>query len=117
MRLLILLSGLFLLSFNAHALDYKAEYKAYNAAIEAGDEAEAIKRAEAAWQAAETELGDNQTTAILAYNYASLIYDKQPEKTTAAINRVMALTGSPKCMPKNGRKRYSPFCLKRKLLP
>lgn len=68
-------------------------YQAYNSAIEAGDLATAVQEGKAAWRAAEMELGDNQITAILAYNYASLIYNIQPKNAVEALLRVVELTG------------------------
>ena len=44
-------------------------YKAYNAAMTAGDYKTAIKQAKAAWQAAEKSMGENSTTGDLAFNY------------------------------------------------
>ena len=78
----------------AQAGSYKAEYKAYNAALDAGDLAEAIKHAEAAWRAAEEELGDNETTAILAYNFANAVYFSEPDRAIEPLKRVIALAGS-----------------------
>lgn len=80
--------------FEASASEtYKEQYRAYVAAVESGDADEAIARGESAWLAAEKELGDSETTAILAYNYASLIYIRTPEKAIEPLNRVIALTG------------------------
>jgi hypothetical protein len=42
--------------------DHVAHYKAYSEALNRGDPIAAVEHAEAAWRAAETELGDNQTT-------------------------------------------------------
>ena len=44
-------------------------YKAYNAAMTAGDFKTAIKQAKSAWQAAEKEMGGSATTGDLAFNY------------------------------------------------
>jgi len=44
--------------------NHVAYYQSYNSALEHGDRLEAEKFAEAAWRAAETELGDHPTTAI-----------------------------------------------------
>lgn len=68
-------------------------YQQYNEALAAGDFATAAKAGEQAWRAAEGELGDNQTTAILAYNYAALIYFTMPEKAVEPLERVVAITG------------------------
>ena len=48
-------------------------YKAYQAAFKKGDAQLARKHALAAWQAAETHLGDSKTTGDLAQNFALLI--------------------------------------------
>ncbi len=73
--------------------EHVAHYKSYNAAIERGDFDAAAASGEAAWRAAETELGDQQTTAILAYNYARLIYYRAPEKAIEPLERVIAVAG------------------------
>jgi hypothetical protein len=52
---------------------YLIEYRAFREALTAGNGAAATSHAHAAWQAAETELGNHPTTAILAYNYARLL--------------------------------------------
>lgn len=52
---------------------YAKHFQTYQAAEAAGDTAKAILAAEAAWQAAETELGDHELTGILAYNYGSVL--------------------------------------------
>jgi hypothetical protein len=75
----------------AHA-DYKSEYKAYMAAIDAGDAQSAMSHADAAWRAAEGELGDHATTAILAYNFANLVSDTDPESAAKAYDRALAIT-------------------------
>lgn len=72
--------------------DYKRDYTAYAAALDAGDLAAAIRHGEAAWRAAEVELGDHATTAILAYNYATLVADFQPTKAAEAFARALAIT-------------------------
>lgn len=68
-------------------------YKQYNEAIAAGDYATAAEAGEHAWRAGEADLGDHQTTAILAYNYASLIYFRTPEKAIEPLERVVAIVG------------------------
>ena len=73
---------------------YLEEYKAYNAALEAGDSAGAAIHARAAWQAAEQELGDNALTAILAYNYGQLVLITDPKSALAALNRAAELRAS-----------------------
>jgi TonB family protein len=47
-------------------------YRAYQAAMEAGDEAAALEPAYRAWQAAEDASVDAETTGLLADNYAAL---------------------------------------------
>lgn len=74
--------------------DYKSEYKAYLAAFDSGDLAAATRFGEAAWRAAESELGDHATTAILAYNYANLISEFQPSNASEAYDRALAITQS-----------------------
>ena len=73
---------------------YIAEYRAYNDALERGEILEAIARAEAAWRAAETELGDSDTTAKLAYNFAASVYDVDPNRAIEPLQRVIQLTGA-----------------------
>lgn len=68
-------------------------YKHYNEALAAGDFATAATAGEQAWRAAEADLGDHQTTAILAYNYAALIYFTLPEKAIEPLERVVAILG------------------------
>lgn len=70
-----------------------AYYKLYNEALEAGDRAAALKNAEAAWRAAEDELGDQQTTAVLAYNYAWLVYPSDQASAIEPLERVIAIVG------------------------
>ena len=72
---------------------HETHYRAYVEALAAGDRDLAIAEAEAAWRAAEALLGDDETTAILAYNYADLIYNTRPEDAIEPIRRVIALTG------------------------
>jgi|GEM_PF-1627231 len=81
---------------NATAQDkaYLEEYKAYNAALEAGDNAAAASHGYNAWQAAEQELGDNELTAILAYNYGQLVLITDPESALTALNRAAELQAS-----------------------
>jgi len=73
--------------------EHAGHYKAYNEALDSGDLPAAADHAQAAWRAAEREMGDNQTTAILAYNFANLIYYSRPADAIAPLNRVIALTG------------------------
>ncbi len=71
--------------------DYKADYKSYLAALEAGDLAAAAEAGERAWRAAETELGDHKTTAILAFNFANTVAAQNPAKAIEAYERALAL--------------------------
>lgn len=58
---------------SANAQDsYKDHYRAYEAATQAGDADAKLTSGEAAWRAAEAELGAVETTAILAQNH---LYD------------------------------------------
>ena len=52
----------------AQDAEYLIEYRAFRAALEAGDTVRATAHAETAWQAAEELLGDDPQTATLAYN-------------------------------------------------
>lgn len=72
--------------------DYKIAYKAYMAALDISDLAAAMRHGEAAWRAAETELGDHATTAVLAFNFANLVADFQPTKAGEAYARALAIT-------------------------
>lgn len=78
----------------AEASDKHLEaYRNYKAALEMGDN-EAVKLyAREAWRAAEKELGDHQTTAILAYNYANWVYGIDPEIAIEPLKRVIAIAG------------------------
>ena len=51
---------------------YEDHYRAYEAAAQAGDKEAKLTSGEAAWRAAEAELGASETTAILAQNH---LYD------------------------------------------
>lgn len=70
---------------------YVAEFKAYQAAINSGDKDKALSHGLAAWQAAESELGDDRLTAILAYNYGQLAIYADPAKANAALSRAKEL--------------------------
>ena len=80
-----------LLLVSPAAADYRAAYRAYTAAMEAGDYAAAEREAENAWRLAETELGDNPNTAVLAVNYAQLVAESAPAKAAEAYERALAL--------------------------
>lgn len=75
----------------AHA-DYRSEYKQYAEAFNAGDTEGAVAHAEAAWRAAEEELGDHPTTAILALNFANIISPYAPGRALEAYERALAIT-------------------------
>lgn len=75
----------------ALAQTYMDAYRAYNAALEAGDNAAAAEHGYAAWQAAEAELGDDGLTAILAYNYGQLVLFSDAENAAKALRRAEAL--------------------------
>ena len=51
---------------------YLVEYRAYRQAARAGDIDAAVRHARAAWQSAETLLGDDRHTATLAFNFGRL---------------------------------------------
>ena len=72
------------------------EFAAYQAAFAKGDLSATIEHARTAWQAAELELGDSATTAILAYNYArsSFAYADARDSAAAAYRRTLALSES-----------------------
>lgn len=70
---------------------YLVEYRAYSAAVDAGDTAGAIEHGRAAWQAAEQALGDHRRTAILAYNYGRLIVFTDTTKALEPLERSLAL--------------------------
>lgn len=73
---------------------YLVEYRAYNAALGSGDTAAAVQHGRAAWQEAETELGDDRLTAILAYNYGKLVVFDDPAKAIAPLERAHSLMTS-----------------------
>lgn len=87
---LVLLLAVLTISATATA-DYRSEYAAYNTAFSAGNIAAALTHGEAAWRAAETELGAHRTTAILAYNFARLAEYGNPSTMLEAYQRVAAL--------------------------
>ncbi|WP_375203413.1 energy transducer TonB [Hyphococcus sp.] len=70
---------------------YLAEYKLYTEALGARDVAAAEIHGHAAWQAAEAELGENNLTGILAYNYGNLVLFSAPEKAASALHRAEEL--------------------------
>ena len=70
---------------------YLVEYRAYNSALEAGDNDAAAGHARAAWDAAEAALGDHRLTAILAFNYGRLIVFGKAKEALAPLHRARAL--------------------------
>jgi len=54
------------------------EYKAYMAALDSDDRNAAARHRKAAWDAVEEAHGDHQLTAILAFNYAQLVFMSDP---------------------------------------
>lgn len=76
------------------AAEHLIEYRAYQQAFETGDVAGALRHGEAAWRAAETALGDDPTTAVLAYNYARLAftYHETAELARQAYARAIELS-------------------------
>lgn len=73
---------------------YLVEYRAYNAALQAGDATEAATHGLAAWQAAEQALGDHRLTGILAYNYGRLLIFSATEEAAAPLRRASELQQS-----------------------
>lgn len=67
---------------------YLTEYRAFRAALDAGDRAQATVHAESAWQAAEEALGDDPQTATLAYNYSRLVLFDDTDRAADALRRV-----------------------------
>ncbi len=95
MRIIIAASAaLFALFASAAAQEYLDAYKAYNAALERGDRAAAVDAAERAWRAAEKELGDDATTAVLAFNYLGLIAYSDVSRAEEPARRVDELLSS-----------------------
>lgn len=90
MRSAFLLAAALLLSQPALA-DYRSDYKAYLAALDAGDTSAAAEAGERAWRAAASELGDHKTTAVLAFNFANIVAAQDPPKAIEAYERVLAL--------------------------
>jgi len=71
--------------------DYKADYRAYVAALEAGDAVAAIEAGKKTWRAAEAELGDHKTVAVLAFNYANIVAPSDPAAAVEPYERALAL--------------------------
>lgn len=68
---------------------YLTEYRAFRAALDAGDRARAKVHAESAWQAAEAALGDDPQTATLAYNYSRRVLFDDADRARHALRRVI----------------------------
>ncbi len=94
-RLRAALASLFLiLGIGAAAAEdpeYLTQYKLYNQALQVGDAEAAAEHAKAAWIAAETELGDDRLTAILAFNYGRMIFLSDPKNALAPLRRTNEL--------------------------
>jgi hypothetical protein len=70
------------------------EYRAFREALAAGNGEAARSHAQAAWQAAETGLGDHRDTALLAYNYGRLIVFYDTVNSLVPLRRVNELQAS-----------------------
>lgn len=88
---LLILTVLCAAAASGAAADYKSEYKLYAAAMNEGDVDAAIRHSEEAWKQGESEIGDNRTTAILAYNFANLVYEIDPARAIPAFERTLGL--------------------------
>lgn len=73
---------------------YLVEYRAYRQASKAGDTDGAIRHARAAWQSSEQLLRDDQTTAILAFNFGRLQLYRDAGAALPALRRADALQQS-----------------------
>jgi tetratricopeptide (TPR) repeat protein len=79
---------------SADTEQHLVEYRAFREALAAGNDEAAASHARAAWQAAETTLGNHHTTAILAYNYGRLIVFYDTDNSLAPLRRVSELQAS-----------------------
>ena len=68
-----------------------AEFKAFSDATAAGDRDAVLRHGEAAWRAAEAELGDHETTALLAQNFVYEAIWTAPDAARPAATRALAL--------------------------
>lgn len=93
-RLLAAILATFACTVSAANADYRSEYRDYAAAIKSADFEGALEHGEKAWKAGETELGDDRLTAILAFNYANVVYEFDPSKALPAFERALALVES-----------------------
>ncbi len=91
MRALFLFVVLAIAAPAAHA-DYKAEYQAFRQALTAGDYAKVAAHGEAAWRAAEKEIGDSKATAVLAFNYAEHVVINSPQEALEPYARARAIS-------------------------
>ena len=69
-------------------------YKAYRAALKAGDNEKASKKAYDAWRAAEKALGDSKMTGDLAFNFADIPSDGPSKRSKLYKQRVQAFERS-----------------------
>lgn len=91
MRRMLAATVFALMPLGAALADYKADYRAYVAALQSGDTAAAMEAAKKAWQAGETELGDHKTVAVLAFNYANIVSTSDAAEATKAYDRALDL--------------------------
>ncbi|MEM9705676.1 MAG: energy transducer TonB [Pseudomonadota bacterium] len=93
----ILIAALFLLTCSTVSVGaepaYLEAYKASNAAYEQGDLTAAINLAETAWREAEKEIGADNKTSILAYNFASMVLYVDPKRAIEPLQRALAIAG------------------------
>ena len=73
---------------------YLVEYRACREALQAGDIDAAIGHARAAWQSAEQLLGDDRSTATLAFNFGRLQLHRDAAKALPALHRADELRRS-----------------------
>lgn len=93
----LILSGLTALCLTATpaaAQTFEDYFKSYQAAYARGDIPAAIAEGKKAWDAAETALSDHELTAILAYNYGSLVITQTPQDAVKALKRAKKLSAA-----------------------
>ncbi len=73
---------------------YLVEYRAYRQAARTGDTDAAVRHARAAWQSAETLLGDDRHTATLAFNFGRLQLYRDVAAALPALRRADELQQS-----------------------
>ena len=71
--------------------DWKASYRAYAEAMEAGDAEAARRHAEAAWRQSRDALPAGENRALLAQNYGDLVLFSDPESAALAWGDAAAL--------------------------